>query len=80
MRFRDGIENYQKTIPPCPIKETKEYIKELVDIIYELNKRLNNNQLSEFEARTIASIFKSWFTLKEVKIEDAERKTEGKQE
>lgn len=63
--------------PPFPSKETKVYIKELIDIVTELNNRLNNGQLSEFEITMIANIFRAWFTLKEVRIENAERKTEG---
>lgn len=66
--------------PPCPSKETKVYIKELVDIVTELNNRLNNEQLSEFEVTMIVNIFRAWFTLKEVRIENAERKTEREQE
>lgn len=80
MKFRDGGEMYQKTIPPCPLKETKVYIKELVDIVTELNNRFNNEQLSEFEVTMIANIFRAWFTLKEVRIENAKGKTEGEQE
>lgn len=71
------------TPPPCPKKETKVYLTELVNIVFELDKRLNEGELTEFETMLIANIFKSWFKVREVKVEVgleyAERKTEGEQ-
>lgn len=69
--------------PPCPSKETKVYLTELVNIVFELDKRLNEGKLTEFETMLIANIFKSWFKVRDVKVEveleNAERKTEGEQ-
>lgn len=69
--------------PPCPKKETKFYLTELVNIVFELDKRLNEGELTEFETVLITNIFKSWFKVRDVKVEveseDAERKTKGEQ-
>lgn len=62
--------------PPCPSKETKIYIAELVNIIFELDKRLTEGKLTEFETMLITNIFRSWFTAKEVKLEDAKTERE----
>lgn len=84
MRFQDGRGMSQTITPPCPKKETKVYIAELVNIVFELDKRLNEGKLTEFETMLIDNIFKSWFKVRdvkvEVKLEDAEGKTEREQE
>lgn len=86
--YNDKTKEYDVTgvtfPPPCPKKETKVYIAELVNIVFELDKRLNEGKLTEFETMLIANIFKSWFKVRDVKVEveleDAERKTEREQE
>lgn len=86
--YNNKIKGYDvigATFPPrCPKKETKVYIAELVNIVFELDKRLNEGKLTEFETMLIANIFKSWFKIRDVKVEveleDAEGKTKGKQE
>lgn len=74
----------KSSYPQCPIKATKDYFTELINVVFELDKRLNEGKLTEFETMLIANIFKSWFKVKdvkvEVKLEDAEGKTEREQE
>lgn len=85
--YNDKTKGYDVTDvavpPPCPKKETKVYLTELVNIVFELDKRLNEGKLTEFETMLIANIFKSWFKVRDVKVEEklenAERETEREQ-
>lgn len=74
----------KSSYPQCPLKTTKDYLTELINVVFELDKRLNEGKLTEFEAMLIDNIFKSWFKVRdvkvEVKLEDAEGKTEREQE
>lgn len=74
----------KSSYPQCPIKATKDCLTELINVVFELDKRLNEGKLTEFETMLIANIFKSWFKVRDIKVEveleDAEGKTKGKQE
>lgn len=79
MQDKSGFEIYQGRATCCPNKATNVYLCELLNISFELEKKLRNGEMSEQEARIVYDIMTEIRAFFEATREDwlnAERKTE----